>query len=77
MANIRDVAKLSGHSVSTVSRALNHSGYVSAATRQEILAAVKQLDYHRNDIALALSTGKTHQIGVVIPFVNRPYFQKN
>ncbi|ETY73210.1 LacI family transcriptional regulator [Lactiplantibacillus fabifermentans T30PCM01] len=76
MANIRDVAKLSGHSVSTVSRALNHSGYVSAATRQEILVAVKQLDYHRNDIALALSTGKTHQIGVIIPFVNRPYFQK-
>lgn len=76
MANIRDVAKLSGHAVSTVSRALNHQGYLAEQTRKEIMAAVKQLDYHRNGLARALSIGKTNQVGVILPYINHPYFQK-
>lgn len=76
MANIRDVAQLSGHSVSTVSRALNHRGYIAAATRAEILAAAKELNYQRNDLARALSIGKANQVGVILPYINHPYFQK-
>ncbi|WP_334329312.1 LacI family DNA-binding transcriptional regulator [Companilactobacillus sp. HBUAS59699] len=76
MANIRDVAKLSGHSISTVSRVINDQGYVSDKTKQEIEAAMKQLNYHRNDLARALSLGKTYRVGVVLPYINHPYFQK-
>lgn len=76
MSNIRDVAKLSGHSVSTVSRVINHRGYVSKTTKQEILKAMEQVDYHPNDVARALSTGKTHTVGVVLPYISIPYFQK-
>jgi Transcriptional regulators len=35
MANIRDVAKLAGHSVSTVSRVLNQKGYVAEETKKK------------------------------------------
>lgn len=76
MSNIRDVAKLSGHSVSTVSRVINNRSYVASETKAEILAAMKELNYHPNDIARALSTGKTYQVGVVLPYSNHPYFQK-
>lgn len=76
MSNIRDVAKLSGHSVSTVSRVINNQSYVATDTKNEILKAMKELNYHPNDIARALSTGKTYRIGVVMPYSNHPYFQK-
>lgn len=76
MSNIRDVAKYSGHSVSTVSRVINKKGYVSEKTENDILQAMKKLDYHPNDVARALSTGKTHTVGVVLPYIDIPYFQK-
>ncbi|WP_125762787.1 LacI family DNA-binding transcriptional regulator [Companilactobacillus hulinensis] len=76
MANIRDVAKLSGHSISTVSRVINQRGYVAGKTAAEVRQAMKTLNYHRNDLARALSLGKTYRVGVVLPYVNHPYFQK-
>jgi len=76
MSNIRDVARLSSHSVSTVSRVINNQSYVAKDTKQEILQAMKELDYHPNDIARALSTGRTYRVGVVMPYSNHPYFQK-
>ncbi len=76
MANIRDVAKVSGHSVSTVSRVLNQKGYVSEQTKSDILSAMEELNYHRNDLARALSLGKSYRVGVVLPYINHPYFQK-
>ena len=39
MANIKDVAQRSGYSVATVSRALNHHGYVSETAQAKIEAA--------------------------------------
>jgi len=76
MSNIRDVAKLSGHSVSTVSRVINDRSYVAKETKTDILEAMKELDYHPNDVARALSTGQTHTVGVVLPYISIPYFQK-
>jgi len=76
MSNIRDVAKISGHSISTVSRVINNQGYVSSKTKQDIEDAMESLNYHRNDMARALSLGKTYRVGIVLPYINHPYFQK-
>ena len=38
MANIRDIAKLTGYSVSTISRVINNNPYVDEQKRQEIFA---------------------------------------
>ena len=76
MSNIRDVAKRSGHSVSTVSRVINNQSYVAKNTKEDILRAMEELDYHPNDVARALSTGQTHTVGVVLPYIDIPYFQK-
>ncbi|MDT8861629.1 LacI family DNA-binding transcriptional regulator [Alkalihalobacillus sp. MEB130] len=74
MANIKDLAKMANVSVTTVSRVLNHHPYVSKEKREAVWEAVKQSNYQKNINAVHLSTGKTHLIGVVLPYSNHPYF---
>ena len=65
MATIRDVAKLAGVSVGTVSRYLN--GFqLKNKNMQNIATAIKELNYEENIIAKGLKTNKSLSIGVVI-----------
>jgi len=74
MTTIRDIARLSGYSVSTVSRVINQRNYVSPATRMAIQKVVDQLDYAPNAVARDLSRGRTFNVGVVLPHSDHPYF---
>lgn len=74
LANIKDIAKMAGVSVTTVSRVLNNHPYVSEEKRAAVLEAIEQSNYQKNINAVHLSTGKTFLIGVVLPFSNHPYF---
>jgi LacI family transcriptional regulator len=67
MPTIRDIAKLSGVSKSTVARALNNDGYVKDETRQKIKHAVKALDYTPNYMARGMRTNKSSTIGLFVP----------
>jgi len=48
MTNIRDLAKMAGVSVTTVSRVLNNHPYVSEEKKNAVLKAVKATRYHKN-----------------------------
>lgn len=74
MANIKDIAKIAGVSVTTVSRVLNNHPYVRKEKKEAVLRAMEEYNYQRNINAVHLSKGKTFLIGVVIPFTNHPYF---
>ncbi|KON90301.1 LacI family transcriptional regulator [Sporosarcina globispora] len=74
MANIKDIAKKAGVSVTTVSRVLNNHPYVSEGKRKAVLLAIEESNYQRNINAVHLSKGETLLIGVVVPFTNHPYF---
>lgn len=74
MTTIRDVARISGYSVSTVSRVLNHKNYVSDEVRKNIQKVIAELDYVPNDVARDLSRGRTMNIGVVVPNIDHPYY---
>ena len=74
MTNIHDIARISGYSVSTVSRVLNHRKYVSDAVRQRVQAVIDDLDYAPSEVARDLSRGKTRKIGVVLPVFVHPYY---
>lgn len=76
VANIRDIAKLTGYSVSTISRVINGHPYVDEEKRKEILAVMKEVDYIPNANARQLSYGKTKSIGVILPYTNHPYFDQ-
>ncbi|WP_028400680.1 LacI family DNA-binding transcriptional regulator [Ectobacillus panaciterrae] len=74
MTNIRDIAKMAGVSVTTVSRVINHEPYVSEEKRAAVWNAIEKSNYQKNINAVHLSKGKTFLIGVAIPFSNHPYF---
>lgn len=74
MANIKDIAKMAGVSVTTVSRVLNNHPYVSEEKRLAVLEAMKKSNYQKNINAVHLSTGKTQLMGVVLPYIDHPYF---
>lgn len=71
---IDDVAVLAGVSTATVSRALNGKSSVSVATRDKVLAAASSLGYVVSSNASGLATGRTRNVGVVVPFLNRWFF---
>jgi DNA-binding LacI/PurR family transcriptional regulator len=60
-----DVARLAGVSHQTVSRVINDSVHVRPETRERVLSAMRQLDYHPNGVARALVTGRSQTLGVV------------
>ncbi|GAB3063502.1 LacI family DNA-binding transcriptional regulator [Virgibacillus ainsalahensis] len=74
MTNIKDVAKLAQVSATTVSRVLNDHPYVSEEKRQAVWRAMEKRNYQVNINAIHLSKGKTYLVGVVLPFINHPYF---
>lgn len=74
MAGIREVARLAGVSQATASRALSGNGSVSARARAAVTAAASELGFVMSYHASSLASGRSHNIGVVLPFVNRWYF---
>lgn len=74
MVGIEQVAKLAGVSTATVSRALSGNGSVSQATKLKVEGAAEQLGYVVSSNASSLASGRTKNIGVVVPFLNRWFF---
>src|SRR5690625_5236656 len=73
-ATAEDVARLAGVSVSTVSRALAAPEMVSPSTRQRGIEADYSLRDRPFRAASGLATGRTANIGLVIPDLENPYF---
>lgn len=74
MASIGDVAKAAGVSTATVSRAVSGRGAVSAAAKAKVLAVAQSLGYVASASAASLSTGRSVNIGVVTPVLDRWFF---
>lgn len=67
MANMADVARRAGVSLSTVSYALSGARPVSDSTRERILAAMEELDFTPNAVAQGLAGRRTRILAVVLP----------
>lgn len=74
MTKIRDIAKHAGASIATVSRVVNGSGYVSAAMRERIETAVRELDYRPNAGARMMRSGSSRMVGVLLPALDVHFF---
>ncbi|MEU4329658.1 LacI family DNA-binding transcriptional regulator [Nonomuraea dietziae] len=71
---IRDVARASGVHVSTVSRTFSAPHLVNAETRTRVLAVAEGLGYRPNRAARALTTGRTHNLGLIVADIANPFF---
>ena len=74
MVSIDEVARHAGVSTATVSRALSGRGHVSDATRARVESAAKTLGYVVSSSASSLASGRTRNIGVLVPFLDRWFF---
>jgi DNA-binding LacI/PurR family transcriptional regulator len=74
MSNMKQVAKMAGVSLGTVSNVLNGSARVKDHTRKRVLDVVNSLDYQPSQLARGLRRDKTNMIGMVIPDVTNPFF---
>lgn len=75
-ATIYDVAAAVGVSLATVSRVVNGSENVRPATRDKVLAAIKDLGYRPNAVARGLASKKTTTVGVVMPDMTNLFFSE-
>lgn len=74
VVGISEVARLAGVSTATVSRALSGRGAVSAATKERVERAAAELGYVVSSNASSLASGRTRNIGVLMPVLDRWYF---
>lgn len=66
MTNIKQVAKVAGVSIKTVSRVINNNPEVAEETRQRVRQVIEDLDYRPNMLARGLVNGKANAVGVII-----------
>ncbi|ABA80424.1 LacI family DNA-binding transcriptional regulator [Rhodobacter sphaeroides] len=76
VATIQDVARLSGVSTATVSRALSHPDRVAEPTREAVLRAVRETGYVANPMARNLRRRRTGSILALVPNLANPFFSE-
>ncbi|OFW63080.1 MAG: hypothetical protein A2Z35_05065 [Actinobacteria bacterium RBG_19FT_COMBO_36_27] len=74
MSTIKDIAKITGLSVGTVSNVINNLTTVTEVNRQKVIKAIKTFGYKPSQIARGLSKKSTNNIGFVIPDIVNPFF---
>ena len=71
-STIRDVAARAGLSVGTVSKYINGKT-VKESTRLAIEEAIKELDFHPNNIAKGLRNAKSFSVAILLPMLNSTF----
>jgi LacI family transcriptional regulator len=72
--NIAEIARRANVSTATVSRTLNQSGPVKAATARKVWRAVTALNYYPNSHARTLVSGRSRLIGLIVSDLTNPFF---
>lgn len=74
MAKMKDVADRAGVAESTVSHVINNTRFVSPATRERIVRAMSELNFHGNAHARRLARGHSDFLGLIISDIENPFF---
>ena len=70
---IKDIARMAGVSVTTVSRAINNAPEISPETRERILELCHKEGYRTNLLARSLISSRSNVIGVILPDISSPF----
>lgn len=72
---IKDIARIAGVSIATVSRVINkNKDGVSEETRQRVRKIIEEWNYHPNSLAKSMVTKQTNSLGLILPDVSNPFF---
>ncbi|UJW29127.1 LacI family transcriptional regulator [Saccharothrix sp. AJ9571] len=74
MVGIKDVARIAGVSIGTVSNVVNRPHVVSAATRSRVLSVIQELGYVRDESARQLRAGRSRTLAVLVLDLGNPFF---
>ncbi|HVT53326.1 MAG TPA: LacI family DNA-binding transcriptional regulator [Dongiaceae bacterium] len=74
MATMKDVARLAGVSIATVSATVNRSAFVSPELRRRVGEAIHELGYAPDGIARSLKRGRTQLIGLIVADITNAFF---
>ena len=72
--SIKDVARVSGVSVATVSRIINNTGRFSKTTQKKVLKIIDELGYEQNKLAVSLRSNKSHTVGIMVPDITNEFY---
>ncbi|WP_343706711.1 LacI family DNA-binding transcriptional regulator [Flavobacterium sp.] len=71
---IYDIAEKLNITAATVSRALNNNPKIKEATRELVIRTAAEMNYKQNKLALALKSGRSNNIGVIVPRIDSNFF---
>lgn len=71
---IYEVAKGAGVSTATVSKVINNTGNMREETRKRVWNVIKEMNYHPNLVASALTGKGTQTLGLLVPDISNPFF---
>jgi LacI family transcriptional regulator, galactose operon repressor len=74
MANMKDIARIAGVSLGTVSHVLNETAGVREPIKRRVLDAVRSTGYQPSQLARGLRRVQTNVIGMIIPDITNPFF---
>lgn len=74
MATVKQIAKLAGVSIGTVSNVLNELPSVREATRKRVLAVIESVGYQPSLLGRALRKDQTNMIVMIVPDITNPFF---
>ena len=74
MSSIRDVARIAGVSVATVSRALSMPEKVSAESLEKVHTAIAQVGYKPNMLARNFRSARSYAVVVLVPDIANPFY---
>ena len=74
MSSIRDVARLAGVSVATVSRALSMPEKVSKESLEKVHTAIAQVGYKPNMLARNFRSARAYAVVVLVPDIANPFY---
>lgn len=72
---IKDIARICGVSISTVSRAINNDPAINEKTRERIMQVVREFNYIPNNNARNLKMAESNTVALIVKGINNPFFQ--
>ena len=74
MVTLKDIAERVWVSITTVSRVLNGKGSISQETKDKVFQVMRELNYYPNEMARSLVNKNSHIIGLIVPYIDHPFF---